>query len=337
MKDKSKYVPLTMLMPVFLIAVIPSVVQPQSFRGEVTAHRVVDTAASIQSTLEAGQVLLIDIDSEFPFVEGLLIRVIPPDDIAIPPGAFSVAVYGQVDPAVAETRGFTTLGGREAGTRPLGISGTENASRGETIQVGLHPEFAGSGDFQRIDPTLGAVAIQVVPVMKGMSAGLENATFRLEVDPIIREEGVLEITVTGETPDVRDRAHEELKLHINDIPIEPDRRYFFDPGIYRLTADAGDYLQHQENIGIEIAHITTLTLQAREPRAYLRVQVPSVADVFVDGVRLERTHTPPIEHPPGSYMLLIRLGDFSISRRLVLEANEEYDIGLDLDILIKQN
>nr|MDA3949973.1 hypothetical protein [Spirochaeta sp.] len=93
-------------------------------------------------------------------------------------------------------------------------------------------------------------------------------------------------------------------------------------------------LSHTANVGINRARIEEVVLTAEIPRAAIRINVPSVADVFWNG---ERVTDRSLSVEPGIHTVLIRLGDFSLSQQLELEPNGEYEVGMDLDILLKQN
>lgn len=307
----------------------------QSFRGEVAERFEILDGSTIEAGIEAGRVILLDFSDRFPYVESLELRVTPPEGTTIPTGAFSLHVYEAVDPVSTTTSGFVTIAGRAVGTEPLRPSSSYIVPV-TTRYPDRFRQIDEDGTFRAINPSLGMVAIQLVPAMKGMTTGMEALPFVVTITPHLAAVGGVVVQVTGE-PDVRDRSHELLRLTINGQPIDEGSIAFFSPGIYRLEAVAGDYLNHAENVGIDAAQTTTRTYTVREPRAFLQIRVPTVAEVFLDGTRIGGVGREFLEYPPGSYVLLIRLGDFAISRRVTFEANKEYQIGLDLDILIKQN
>ncbi len=332
--------PVFLMLSTFLAIIVPVVIAParvhgQSFRGEVATYHVIENKGSVHFELAAGQLALFETVESFPFVEGLEIRVKPEGDVRIVPGAFSVHVYEGVDPSIRETSGFTTISGRPAGTAL--VDGVNRfVVPVETVFDRQRREYPVEGDFRIVNPGLGAVAVQIVPAMKGLSPEMEGLSFQLETTPLLSGLGAIRVGITG-TEEIVESSREHLRIYLEGRDVTPDIPVFVSPGIYRLAAEAGDYLDHAENVGIDAARVTTKLLEVREPKVHLKLEVPSVAEVFLDGVRLVPRGREVMEYTPGTYMMMIRIGDFAISRRVVFEPNQEYEIGLDLDILIKQN
>lgn len=307
----------------------------QSFRGEPSALLRITDGETLRSELEAGQVLLISIPEQFPYVEALRLRLSLTEEAILPSGAFSISVYSAIDPGMADTSGFVTFAGRSLGTVPVAKDQTYTIPVQNPHSTHTRDE-ASQEIFLEADPKIGVLGIQIAPAMKGLGANLENLRFLLEIAPILTHRGGIKIELTGED-EVLSGAREALRITLNGEPVSEKELYFREPGIYRLDVDGGDYLRHSENVGIQSARTATVLLEAREPRAFLTVHVPSVAEIFLGGRRIITTDRSVIEHPPGSYTLMIRVGDFVISRRVHFEAHREYQIGLDLDILIKEN
>jgi hypothetical protein len=144
----------------------------------------------------------------------------------------------------------------------------------------------------------------------------------------------LVVSLSGE-PDVVERAAGILTISLDGDPVSPDELMEVDPGIYRLEAQAGDFLAYTSNVGIERGRVRTVVLEATEPQATVRLSVPSVADVYWNGNLVVSRRDMSVS--PGIHSLIVRLGDFSVSRKVELAANERYVIGIDLDILLNQD
>jgi len=170
--------------------------------------------------------------------------------------------------------------------------------------------------------------------MKGMDSTALSAAYSVRISPRLRPIGALRVTLAGEA-ELLTRTREELQLSLNGEEIAVDAVVERAPGIYRLEAQAGDFLETASNVGIEQGHIREITLEPREPLAMIRVSVPTVAEVYWNGTRL--ADQSPFTAAPGEYSIMIRLGDFTVSRRIELEAHEDYELAIDLDILLKRN
>ncbi len=319
----------------FLFLPARETVHSQSFRGEVAETIEITDGTLRHAELEPGQVVLLAFAAQYPYVEAIQLRVVAPQGTSLVPGAFSLNVHAGVDPATEMTSGFVTIAGQALGTVPA------EASRPYLVPVNT-PYAAGreialiGQTFRAADPQLGLMAIQIAPAMKGISSDMEGLVLSLEITPLRSVIGGIQIQLTGDL-DVQSRAREELRITLDDTVVPEGSYIFREPGIYHLEARAGDYLHHRENVGIDAARTTRILLEARVPRAFLGIQVPSVAEVFLSGERIEHTAGSILEYPPGTYIMLIRMGDFVISRRVTFRANREYQIGLDLDIMITEN
>ncbi|MFW5827191.1 MAG: hypothetical protein ACOCU4_03820 [Alkalispirochaeta sp.] len=317
-----------MLFLVMLGVIFAEGISSQSFRGEVTNRESITSDTRVESQLSAGDVVLFHIDPTFlRFIEALEITI-EPQEQAVAPGSFSVAVFGAVDPPAAQ--GVQNLAGQRLETLPL------TDPEGHRLFLPLDEDYSrAQGTTTRpADPRIGDIALQLVPIMKGMDNEALSTTYSVRISPRLRPIGALRVSLAGEA-ELLSRTREELQLTLNGEEIGEDTVVERTPGIYRLEAQAGDFLETTTNVGIEQGHIREITLEPREPLAMIRVSVPTVAEVYWNGTRLVDQR--PFTAAPGEYSIMIRLGDFTVSRRVELEAHEEYELGIDLDILLKRN
>jgi hypothetical protein len=315
-----------LVLAVSLLAIAP--VSAENFRGEVIDIHVVENSDTGRYRLRAGQVLVVTVDPAYPFVSGIEF-VVDPGDRSFQQ-EFSFSLFGSVDPPV--DRGIANLVGVDLASSVL----TGALPRSFTVPFvdsGSVSSAPGAVRTTPADPSTGAIAVQLVPIMKGMTSESVSRDVGVVVRPLIRQVGALRVRLDGE-PDVVDRALDRLEIDVNGTAIDPEQLVELPPGIYRLRAVAGDLLDFTGNVGIEAGRIEVLTLPVEEPRANVRFNVPSIADVFWNG---ERVRGSTISAPPGTHTLVIRLGDFSVSRRVELEGDGRYRIGLDLDILVNRD
>jgi hypothetical protein len=285
----------------------------------------------VTETLSGGQVVVLTLPPDRLFTSGMDVRIRPADGETPVPGSFTVAVYAAVDAPAEE--GVVNIAGSLQERLPLG----NTSSLALTIpfrgyQLPTPP--AGTRVLDPVDPAIGPVGIQIVPASKGLSPEGARARFTVEITPRLRRIGALVVRIDSDEPATAREAREILVLTVDGNPIEPDTLVELTPGIYRLEAQAGDLLSYTANVGIDRAQVEEVVLSAEIPRAAIRINVPSVADVFWNG---ERVTDRSLSVEPGSHTVLIRLGDFSLSQQLELEPNGDYEVGMDLDILLKQN
>ncbi len=306
------------------------VLNAQSFRGNVILLEVPEPDNYVEISFGSGDVAVISVPDDQIFTSGLDIRVRPPSDRSFPPGMFSVVVYTAVD--APHEDGVVTIGGIQKERIP--VSSSSSLPLVVTFTGADRPTVpAGTRLISDADPGIGDIGIQIVPTAKGMSQELLETIFTLRLAPVVRSKGGLIVHIDGEEKAVTE-AMEVLSIFVDGEPLEAGAVGEFSPGIYRLTAEAGDYLSYTANVGVERGIIRELTLTARQPRARVRINVPSVAEVFWNGELISEKE---LSLEPGIHILLIRLGDFSLSRQVDLEPNGDYQLGVDLDILLKRN
>jgi hypothetical protein len=311
-----------------LICAVAVDVHGQSFRGEINTRETLSSGGEIDSSISSGDVILLSVDeSALRFVTGLDI-VIEPESDSIVPGSFTVAVFGAVDPP--EESGVQNFAGRRLSTIPL-----TNPVR-QRVFVPFRSDYAGTENSitDPADPRIGDIAIQLVPIMKGMDSRALSAAYSVNVTPRLRPVGAVRISVVGD-PELVQRTREELEISLDGETIEADTVIEREPGIYRLEARAGDFLDVTSNVGIAQGRIREISLEPQEPVATVRVSVPTVAEVYWNGNRM-------VDHSsftasPGEHSVMVRIGDFTVSKRIELNAHEDYELAIDLDILINRN
>lgn len=300
----------------------------QSFRAIVDNVVPLTSETAESRSLAPSAALVIVPEGDSLFVEGLALTIEPNRER---PGsfAFSVTVYDSVD--VTPTGEPVTLAGRPRAE----VIVADNTPRFLAVPFGdVPPETRADVIWtEAADPTRGAVAIHIVALGKGIEGAAEAAA-TVSVAPRLRPVGAVVVELGGE-PAALGPARAAFSGRIDGRPITLGEPLLLPPGLYRVDADAGAFLSTRTNVGVEIGDITTVVVEARLPRATVRVALPSVAELFVDGVR--RRTGQPLELLPGSHTVSIRVGEYIINRTLDLVANEEYELGLSLDILFKQD
>ncbi|MCG8481170.1 MAG: hypothetical protein MI724_18895, partial [Spirochaetales bacterium] len=285
---------------------------------------------AVTREIGAGQVVLFGFERDIRFLDGIEITVTPRRPFSSV-GAFSLTVYGSVDRP--DTDGIANLVGRALATAVLAGADTQTIAVPLGAAHGVGPE-RGRILATAADPRTGAVALHLVPAMKGMTVGAVEQVYEVEVHPILRPVGAIVVELVGDA-ELVSRARGLLDLTLDGESIVEGEIVERPPGIYRLDAMAGEIVRHVVNVGIEVGRIQRVTVEATEPRASIHFVVPSVAEVYWNGALLSEHRD--LSVSPGVYALLVRLGDFSVSRQVTVEANREYEIEVGLDILVKED
>ncbi len=303
------------------------VVGAQSFRGEVVAVEPLPGQEAQTYEITGGQVVVLQEPSHPHWVEGIEIAIAPAGQRALPTGSFSLVVFTHVDVDEHPSEGIVTLAGRQRETLML-------VGRQQSVRVPLRNRTTGATASSSVPMDQGHIGVQVIPIMKGIPADVANTPFTITITPQLSIRGGVEVFITGEAELVA-RADRELELRVNNHPMERTGITVMPPGIYRLTARLGDTLELTRNIAVEAATITEVLLELESVYGSLRFNLPELAEAFIDGEQVNTQEE--ATRPPGTYGLLIRVGEYTIRRQIQLGPRELYEVGLDMDILVRRD
>lgn len=303
------------------------VVGAQSFRGEVVAVEPLPGQEAQTYEVTGGQVVVLQEPAHPHWVEGIEIAVAPAGQRALPTGSFSLVVFTHVDVDEYPSEGIVTLAGRQRETLML-------VGRQQSVRVPLRNRTTGATASSSVPMDQGHIGVQVIPIMKGIPADVANTPFTITITPQLSIRGGVEVFITGEAELVA-RADRELELRVNNHPMERTGITVMPPGIYRLTARLGDTLELTRNIAVEAATITEVLLELESVYGSLRFNLPELAEAFIDGEQVNTQEE--AMRPPGTYGLLIRVGEYTIRRQIQLGPRELYEVGLDMDILVRRD
>lgn len=303
------------------------VVEAQSFRGEVVTVEPLPGQEAQTYEVTGGQVVVLQEPAHPHWVEGIEIAVAPAGQRALPTGSFSLVVFTHVDVDEYPSEGIVTLAGRQRETLML-------VGRQQSVRVPLRNRTTGATAGSSVPMDQGHIGVQVIPIMKGIPADVANTPFTITITPQLSIRGGVEVFITGEAELVA-RADRELELRVNNHPMERTGITVMPPGIYRLTARLGDTLELTRNIAVEAATITEVLLELESVYGSLRFNLPELAEAFIDGEQVNTQEE--ATRPPGTYGLLIRVGEYTIRRQIQLGPRELYEVGLDMDILVRRD
>jgi len=299
----------------------------QSFRGEVV---VVDTLPKEESQtyeITGGQVVVLQEPAHPHWIEALEISVKSAGQRAIPLGAFSLVVFTHVDVDEHPSPGIVSIAGRQRESVTL-------VGRQQSVRVPVRNRTTGAVANSSVPLYQGHLGVQVIPIMKGIPPDVANTLFTITITPQLSMRGGIEVFITGEAELVA-RADRELELRVNNHPVERNGITVMPPGIYRLTARLGDNLEIARNVAVEAATVTEVLLELESAWASLRFNLPELAEVFIDGEQIDTRQE--ATRSPGTYGLLIRVGEYTIRRQIQLGPRELHEVGLDMDILVRRD
>ena len=320
----------------FLAALIAVRLNGEQIRGSVV---IADHDRNEPYAIEIGmeEIAILQLGADSRFIEGLRLEFQVPRGARLYPGSLGLYLYKAISP---EPRiKLMSLQAERVFFLPV-----PNAAR-FFVTVPLQPEhgFRGTADtyvtsiVARDDFPLAAT---VLPISKGISGETAAARFMIRVDPVIRNLGGFRLVIRSPEGDPllpSAEQVEEFTLRLNeDRLIYGEDEQLMVPGLYRIRLDSERYEHEQLTFGVERGQLTEVALRLREPESIIRFEAPAGAELFVNGESVAHEEQE-FTLPPGEHTVLFRVGNYTVSRRLVVEPKKNYAISLDLGILIEED
>lgn len=322
----------------FLIALTPVSVRAEQIRGQVI---IAEPSGSVTDPyrveISMEQIAILPLTGDPRFLDGIRLEVQVPRAARMNPGTLGLYLYSGITPP-PEGRVMTLTG------RRLFFLPVPNAARFfVTVPVNEPHTFRGTADTyvtSVVATDAFPLAVALLPITKGITHETAAARFPLRIDPIVPEIGSIKLTVRtpdGEPVDPESPDQREFTLHLNGDTIEYDgSELVLTPGLYRVGLESERYERDQLTIGVERGQVAQVAFTLREPRSVIRFEAPAGAELFVNGESVAHDDGE-FTLPPGEHTVLFRVGDYAVSRRLLVEPRRNYQITLGLDILIEED
>jgi hypothetical protein len=262
------------------------------------------------------------------FFRGLQLELAAPLSFLAHRGSIAVELFGELDrtPDI----GATDLIGRRLGFDLL-------PARLQTIyQI---PIMAGHG-FRTspyatvlsdvICPSSFPLIFRLNPVIHSVSDDLKGMVFRLNVRPILSNEGALRINFLYP----ENLPGRPFTVLINDEVIEnPKEERVLNAGEHHLVVLSEDYRNHSSRFFIERARILDLTVELQDTTPILIFERPENARVYLNNVFIPDSRSPwPVA--PGFHEIRFQVSDYTIIRPLFVQRGKTYRVALFVDIVI---
>ena len=183
-----------------------------------------------------------------------------------------------------------------------------------------------------VNPSAFPILFRLMPV-KAIPSELERMDFKLNVKPILSDEGALRINFRYP----EGLSNRPLTVFINDVPIRnPTEEQLLKEGDYRLTIQSEDYRSQNTRFVIERGKTTPLTIELQDPRPRIIFEFPENARVYLDNTLLSNPRNPiPVE--PGVHEVRFQISDYTIIRTLTVQRGRTYTIALSLGVEITED
>lgn len=318
-----------------LTAAVAVAVAAETVRGPVVAVVTVDSAGleGVQAELALDEIFGVELDADPRFLEGVEVSVSVPAEVRNQPG--SVALSGLVSVSPRPATQVMSLRGARILFEPL--------LRAQRMYYQI-PVFAGA----RLRHTADTVVLdQIVPpesfpllltfteISKGASLPRDSIRFDVGVRPIVKDKGAVAIRYRNEAGEELLPGDEELNALTVSIDgrTVADDEVVLDTGLHELRIESEVYLEFAKTFGVERGRVSEIVVTLTRPKAQVRLDAPEGAEVFVDGQKVTGRS---IELPEGEHVALVRIGDYSVSRRFAVTRKKSYIISVSLDIIVNE-
>ncbi len=314
------------------LALLPSLLFAETIRGPLRGEEAIATAsASAPIELGIDELLGVSLSKENRFIDGIEVVVQIPASVRQYPNLIALFIYKNVRPAPAT--GTVEYTGTRAAF--VVLPATSRAYIDIPIREGTVPGSAATTTIPSIvHPGEFPLILSILPITKGLPSQISESTFSVSVVPILADRGLLKLDVTenGGPP------KEPYSLSIDNQPVTPTPNgYVLPSGLHRLQITSDSYKSIYRTFGIDKGQTTSIALQLQSVVPRLSFEAPDTAEVFLDGRKLDPVPRTPIDVSVGEHTVVVRVGNYSLTKKFAVDRGKSYKISLFLDILVQEN
>ncbi len=309
----------------------PSITTAERLRSEVQHTLTVDenkTGSSISIGLR--KLSLIQFNSE-EFLRGIVIKVETPQAVLQFRESFMLTLYHRISPKPQE--GVSSYSASKLYSTPFPSSPRTFIDIPISSQKDWNKSALNSTVVSTIpQPSDFPILLSIDPIMKGIPSDVASSRFKITVNPVFIDKGALVV----ELPEDVDKNALQLFIDSQSANIEADK-YILPTGVHTVEINSDRYLPFSKSVGIEKAQFTTVKVQLEPSTSSILFDAPNDAVIFFDGKEVQIDSNSEIETDPGEHMVLVRIGDYSVSKKIDIQGGKTYKVSLFFDILINDN
>jgi hypothetical protein len=337
------------LCPLFLLLFIAATalapIGAESFRGEFTLSVTPAPSGQINesgSSTYEGSFSLFDLARiqypENPLAESIRLILDIARNFLRYRDSFSLSIYGNYYPSSGE--GIRNFSGSLLYQDML-----PNFSR-VSILIPLTKgsrQSGGAGVIQlkeQIDLSTFPLALQIVPIMKGLPAGMVTSAIPVTAELIIEDAGFLQMSILDPEGAPISSLPPEGVYRIDGKEI--DQEQLLQPlklssGVHSLQLEIPGFAGENSSFSIARGETTQRSIKLQPLLGTYRIRAPRGTTMYIDGEQIPSDSEDSLkgELSPGEHLLLFRFGDYQLSRKIDVQGGKEYTIELFFDILVE--
>ena len=279
-------------------------------------------------TFRSGDLIAIAADGQDPLLTGVKIEISIPTAVKTMRGAYAAYLYKNVEPSprsdVERYRGsaadFILLPSSSRMTVHIPFATDYIAA--ESYDVFVTEKPVGRNEFPLI--------VTLLPVMKGIPAGVANSDFKVTVTYTYSNLGILELELMYP-------GDEQLPYSIlldGGEEMSSQTKFVLDEGIHTLLITSPHYQDVSRTFAIEGGDYKGIRVTLEERTARYLIEAPEGTEIYLDGEPVEERDAKARDIEPGEHTVVMKTGDYSISRAFSAKPGMTYTLSLEMDIRI---
>lgn len=318
--------PATLILSLLLVTPLGA----EQFRTQLAGALDLRTSREAVHEMGFNDSLLLRVPSDMRFVRGIELELVCPQAAVRASGSLAVVFYragnlsrpeGIVD-VNANQLFIDQLPGRLRSLYQIPLREKHGFKTSPYARIPF--AYAGSGDY----------LFRLMPISKGFEEGIESWRFTVKARVIHADEGAVSLAVTY-PPGLEGEA---WTVTVNDEEVAPvDGELILSAGEHQLTLRGPAFRTEHRLVNIAPGEVRELAIALRDPAPLVYIQTPENAEVFFDEVAFEGG-AEPLVTTPGEHEVRFTIGDYTITRTLLVRLGASYEVNLvvDVDIVEKE-
>ncbi len=322
----------TVTLVVASLLLAPRLLNAENIRGPV-AEQLAVGAKPDRAAVGIGDLVALGLGENSRFLNGVEIRVDIPPQARRYRDLLALFVYKSVAPQPsaassayeATPEGFAVL---SAATRafvdiPIVADSIEPSADATVLQAPV-----------RVDEF--PLLLSVAPLTKALPGSATSIRFTVSATPIFQDRGLLRLTIEagGKPPSM------PFSLSIDDQPTPyplEDGGLVLSSGIHHLRVDSDSYREEFQTFGIDQGGTTSIDIALVRPVSRLIFEAPRGTEVELDGTGIGLVPLLPVDVSEGEHTIVFRVGNYTLTKNVIVQRGKSYKISLFLDILVEEN
>lgn len=273
----------------------------------------------------------IRLEGDLRFLLGVELELKCPKAAAAAPGALSFQLWSELspapDPAIYAYAG-TRLVSQAVGPRLSYV-----------FQIPLRKDHGlKAGPYAAIIPAVLSrdsfpLAAKLLPASKDLPYDLEVSEFSLRARPLISDEGAL--TVVVRFPEGASAAKATPAVLVDERrSAASGEEMLLKAGVHAVRVACEGFREENRSVTVEAGKTGAVEVLLEDIAPRVIVEAPEGAVVTVDGARVDKAGPEGFIVEPGERLIGVKVGDYSLTRKIVVERGKHYRIAVKLDLAV---